>query len=185
MLQVESDLQEVFLQPGEAYLARQPAIIRTILGSCVGITFWSAQLSVGALCHALLPKCPKACSGSRNVAAGYRYVDFAVRHLARQFDRLGVQRSELQVKLFGGADVLPIGDRGAQRATIGRQNCEAAIESLQAEGFEVLASSLGGTSGRTIQFFTVTGEVRLRWITRPVSTAELATDELRPRRCNR
>ena len=172
MVQVESNLQEVYLQPGEVYLARKPAVIRTILGSCVGITFWSARLGAGALCHALLPRCPKAGRSGTNVADGYRYVDFAVRDLARKFEKLGVQRSELQVKVFGGADVLPVSDPGAQRATIGRQNCETAIEALQAEGFEVTASSLGGTSGRSIQFFTDTGEVRLRWISHSACTAE-------------
>ena len=58
MLEVESELPEVYLQPGESYLARKPAIIRTILGSCVGVTFWCARLGVGALRHAQLPRCP-------------------------------------------------------------------------------------------------------------------------------
>jgi chemotaxis protein CheD len=185
MVQVETNLPEVFLLPGEVCLARKPAVIRTILGSCVGITFWSARLGAGALCHALLPRCPNASKIGTKVADGYRYVDFAVRDLARRFGKLGVQRSELQVKVFGGADVLPVSDPEAQRATIGRQNCETALEALRAEGFEVTASSLGGTSGRSIQFFTATGEVRLRWIAHSVCTAEIAAEELPSRRSNR
>ena len=43
MLELESEVPEVYLRPGESYLARKPAIIRTILGSCVGVTFWSAK----------------------------------------------------------------------------------------------------------------------------------------------
>ena len=82
------------MQPGESYLAREPTIIRTILGSCVGVTFWSARLGVGALCHAQLPRCPKKPPAGLTQAAGRRYVDFAIRDLARQFDELGVSRTE-------------------------------------------------------------------------------------------
>src|SRR5579872_451115 len=108
MLEVESELPEIYLQPGEVHFARKPSIIRTILGSCVGVTFWSARLGAGALCHALLPRCPKNSPAGLSPAAGRRYVDFAIRDLARQFDQLGACRAEVQVKVFGGADVLPI-----------------------------------------------------------------------------
>ena len=162
MFETERARSEVYLQPGEAHFTVEPTIIRTILGSCVGVTFWSARLGAGALCHALLPHCPRDPSANTGRAAGRRYVDFAIRDLAGQFDQLGARRSEVQVKVFGGADVLPIGASGALRPTVGRQNCEAALEVLKTEGFQVVASSLGGTSGRSIRFDTGTGEVRLR-----------------------
>jgi chemotaxis receptor (MCP) glutamine deamidase CheD len=38
-----------------------------------------------------------------------RYVDFAIRQLAWQFDQLDVSRREVQVKVFGGAGVLGTG----------------------------------------------------------------------------
>jgi chemotaxis protein CheD len=164
MPEIECELPDIYLQPGEAYLARTPAIIRTILGSCVGVTFWSARFNTGALCHALLPRCPKKVFSGLSLAQGNRYVDFAVCDLARQFDKIGALRLEVEVKLFGGADVLPVSVTGPPRPTVGRQNCEAAIEVLKGEGFNVIASSVGGTSGRSIQFHTGTGEVRLRWL---------------------
>ena len=148
------DPLEISIQPGQLYLARDPVVLQTILGSCVGVTFWSARLGVGALCHGVLPKCPSTTGASD----GYRYVDFSIRHLAEQFDALGVSRQELEVKLFGGADVLPVAAR-AGKPTIGSQNCQAALEVLEQEGLRVLASDLGGIRGRTIQFDTGTGEV--------------------------
>jgi chemotaxis protein CheD len=65
------------------------------------------------------------------------------------------------VKLFGGADVLTVTNE-ASRPTVGSLNCETAIRVLRDEGFNVMASSLGGTSGVNIQFHTDTGEVLLR-----------------------
>ncbi len=168
MLNVECDLPEVYLQPGEVYVARKPTLIRTILGSCVGVTFWSAPFAAGALCHALLPRCPQNADATWEFGNCYRFVDCAIRYLARQFDQLGAPRGEVQVKLFGGADVLPINPSHSSRPTVGRMNCAVAIEVLRQEGFLVTATSLGGTSGRSIRFHTGTGEVRLRWLTREV-----------------
>ena len=150
-----SDLPSLSIQPGQLYLARRPMILQTILGSCVGVTFWSCRLGAGALCHGVLPRCPPVTSP----LDGYRYVDFAIRYLAHQFDALGARRQDLEVKLFGGADVLPVAVRAVHKPTIGALNCRAALEVLEREGFRVLASDLGGTRGRTIHFDTGNGEV--------------------------
>lgn len=99
-----------------------------------------------------------------NPATGHRYVDFAIRDLARQMDELGALRSEVQVKLFGGGDVLLVSDAASSLPTVGKMNCEVAMEVVEAEGFRVTASSLGGTLGRNIKFNTATGEVLLRWL---------------------
>lgn len=169
MMRARSSLPGITLQPGELYLARDPAILHTILGSCVGVTFWSARLGVGALCHGVLPRWPRTWPpGSRLPGASlgrdvlrdaYRYVDFSIRYLAQQFDALGVPRRELQVKLFGGADVLPVSQSKNGRLTVGAQNCKAAAEALSEENLTVLASDLGGARGRNIHFHTGTGEV--------------------------
>lgn len=151
-------LPDLNLQPGELYLARSPAILRTILGSCVSVAFWSAQLGAGALCHGVLPLCPPSFPPGASLSDGFRYVDFSIRHLAHQFDNLGARREELEVKVFGGADVLPLGNPSG-RPTIGALNCQIALEVLAGEGLTVLASDLGGTRGRRIHFHTGTGEV--------------------------
>jgi chemotaxis protein CheD len=113
MFEPESEVAEVYVNPGEMFLARQPTVIRTLLGSCVGVTFWNERLKIGALCHGMLPKCPSDSSNGLPPASRYRFVDFAIRDIARQFDELGAQRSEVEVKVFGGGDVL-LGENGIQ-----------------------------------------------------------------------
>jgi len=148
------------LLPGDLYLARGPAILRTILGSCVGVTFWSRRLRAGALCHGVLPRCPLILPAGFSVSDGARYVDFSIRHLVRQFDALGVSRKDLQVKVFGGGDVLSVaGFRSGP--TVGALNCTAAEEVLAEEGLTVAASDVRGVRGRRIHFHTGTGEVLL------------------------
>lgn len=158
----ETELAEVYLQPGEMFLAHEPTIIRTLLGSCVGVTFWNGRLGIGALCHAVLPRCPDGYSREIDPESGYRYVDFCIRDLARNFDELGARRSEVQVKVFGGADVLLGSKDDLIRDTVGSINCETALETLSAEGFQIAASSLRGKCGMNIRFNTGNGEVELR-----------------------
>ena len=57
-----------------------------------------------------------------------------------------------------------LGIGSAAKPVIGKLNSEAATEVLEAEGFKIIASSLGGNLGRQIQFHTGTGEVALRWL---------------------
>jgi len=155
MADTDNEIADVYLQ---LFFAHEPTIIRTILGSCVGATFWTPRHGIGALFHAQLPKGPKTVSSP----SGGRYVDISIRDIARQFDENRVLRSEIQVKVFGGADVLRGSTQILMRATVGSLNCDAALEVLNAEGFNVIASSLRGTLGRKIQFHTGTGEVLVR-----------------------
>jgi chemotaxis protein CheD len=183
MLELEGELLEVYLLPGELHVAREPAIIRTILGSCVGVTLWSERLGVGALCHSLLPRHPESSSpagpssgfvrsftanSSSSLAHSRRYLDFSIRDMARQLDEIGVVRSEVQVKLFGGADVLSVKKVAHGKPTVGKMNCDTALEVVRAEGFNVVASSLGGTTGLSIKFNTRTGVVLLKRLPRVV-----------------
>lgn len=170
MAEIETELPEFYLQPGEIHLARNPAILKTVLGSCVGVTFWCPRLGLGALCHGVLPHCPPGLPP----AEGYRYVDFAISDLARQLESYGALRREVQIKVFGGADVLPVSSELSWKATVGHQNWHTALEVLRDENFTVLASDLGGPVGRTIQFHTGTGEVLLRRL------SQLTPQEQRP-----
>lgn len=153
-------MADIYVQPGELHLVRGPAILRTVLGSCVGVTFWNERLEIGALCHPMLPRCPAEDRGM-SLAALRRYVDAAIREMARKLDGLGAGRRETEVKLFGGADVLRV-EHAETRPTVGRLNADRALQILAEEGYAVIAQRLGGQRGMHIDFLTTNGEVRLR-----------------------
>jgi chemotaxis protein CheD len=157
----DDPLPEIYVQPGESHLVKEPSIMRTLLGSCVGVVFWAPRLNLGALAHPMLPNIPTQRHLNLTLAASRRYVDFAIRDLIRQFDALGARRGEVLVKLFGGGDVLLM-NSDAARPTVGKLNCESALRVLSVEGLDVVASSLGGRTGVNIQFHTGTGEVLLK-----------------------
>ncbi len=157
----DQPLPQIHIQPGESRLLRNPGRLCTLLGSCLGITFWVKRLQVGALCHPMLPTLPARKGLQVGKAHARRYVDFTIRDLASQLDALGVSRVETEVKVFGGADVLEM-TRSHARATVGMLNREAAERILRAEGYKVCACKVGGDQGMQIQFDTSNGEVLLR-----------------------
>jgi chemotaxis protein CheD len=169
-MQHDHGLAEIYVQPGESHLTTEPAVLRTLLGSCVAVAFLAPARGVGALCHPMLPTCPERLSKESNSNTAHRYVDFAIRSLARRFEDLGIEREDVTVKLFGGADVLNV-SQGASRSTVGKLNSETALRVLREEGFTVAASSLGGDSGLTLRFDTSTGEVLVRRLRRATRDA--------------
>jgi chemotaxis protein CheD len=153
------ELPRVHLGVSEVHIARTPALIETTLGSCVAAVFWSPRLRVGGMCHGALPRCPNP--PAAECAHNLRYVDFAIRYLAERFQAFGLSTAELKVRLFGGADMLRVSTPRAA-ATVGRQNCVAAIEALEAAGIRPVTTDLGGLQGRVVYFRTDTGEIFLR-----------------------
>ncbi len=155
------ELPRVHLAASEVCLARTPTVIETVLGSCVAATFWSPRFRVGAMCHGALPCCPQAYLNDGDSMRGLRYVDYAIGYLVERFTRLGVPLSEVVVKLFGGADMLKVFTTRSV-ATVGRQNCVSALETLKQHGLQASSTDLGGRRGRVIYFRTDTGEILMR-----------------------
>lgn len=146
-------VESIYLKPGELTVAERPALVCTVLGSCVALTLFSPRLRVGAICHAMLPS--GECGGP------FKYVDSSVRHMLEQFERLRIKRSEIVVKLFGGADMFDAASPN-RSPTVGRQNIQFASETLRQEGLQLVGSDVGGRQGRKLLFYTHTGEVLLK-----------------------
>ena len=51
----DPEVREIFLNPGDYAFGDEQVRMRTLLGSCVAVTFWHPKLRVGAMCHYLLP----------------------------------------------------------------------------------------------------------------------------------
>lgn len=148
-------IPRIYLKPGELYFTVNPSIVSTVLGSCISITMYNAEHHTSAICHALLPE---------EIIPGdpYRYVDSSITAMLRQFNRHSISREEIQVKLFGGSDILPPGTNEYRTMTVGQQNILRARQCIKQEGLNLIASDVGGTSGRKILFHTHSGEVYLQ-----------------------
>jgi chemotaxis protein CheD len=163
----ESPPDRVFLQPAGIVVANQPALIRTVLGSCVAITMRSPRLGLAAVAHCLLPHAG-APAATLAPAEALRYVDSTVDLMLMAFARCGVTPREIEVKLFGGADNMNAADPG-RGYQVGKRNVETALAALGERGIVPAARGVGGRSGRVIDFDTASGEVLVRRLPRGVT----------------
>jgi chemotaxis protein CheD len=137
-----------------------PSEITTILGPCIAVTFWCARSRVGAICHAMLPSDNPGFDSSAG-SHPWKYVSTVIPEMWRRFLRKGGNAADLEVKLFGGANLLRNAeDPSATR--IGPQNAELAQQLLAERGLCILASDIGGRKGRKLIFNTQTGAVRIK-----------------------
>lgn len=155
----------VFLQPCEMVLVTRPARLKTVLGSCVGITMRVRSGGAAAMVHCLLPRAD-APFHQLQAAEQYRYVDAAVERMLAAFARRGAAAGDLEVKLFGGADHLASGG-GESGYRVGRRNVDAALESLAGHGIEPVSTVVGGRCGRLVEFDTSSGSVYVKRLPSP------------------
>lgn len=154
------DLPIINLSPGKLLISEQPAIVSTILGSCVSLCLHHERFRVGAICHGMLPHQTK-----KPMDGYFPYLDTAVAHMLETMrNRFGISPSELRVKMFGGASVLQTSILGADGFAIGQQNIAAALDALARFGLVPGVQKTGGTEGYKIFFNTATGEVFVRRI---------------------
>lgn len=145
---------DIFLHPGDYYFADKNTRIRTVLGSCVAMTFWHPQLQVGGMCHYMLPQ---RGSERRPVADGF-YADTAVALLLDEIAAVGAPYREYQVKLFGGGSMFPEANKNKTHQ-LGMQNVQAARRLAQRHGFTYVAEHSGDVGHRHVIFDVWSGEV--------------------------
>lgn len=134
---------------GQILLALAPGQLNAVLGSCVGIALYHRRLKLGALAHVVLPD-----STGRPGVPG-KFADTAVPHMVQQLEAKGAMRSQLVVRIAGGACMFGVGGP----LQIGDANIEAVTKALNAMGLRVQAQDVGGTKGRRVTLDCATGQL--------------------------
>ena len=113
------------LMPGEVYVSGRDEMIMTVLGSCVSACIRNPKTNVGGMNHFMLPQKATSASTLNSDSTAARYGNWAMEVLINEILKYGGNKSELEVKLFGGGKVLDnltvdIGKRNIDFAT---KNC--------------------------------------------------------------
>ena len=150
-----ADRESVFLPPGELYASNEPRAVTTLLGSCVAVCLWDAELKAGGLTHFLLPE------ATPDGHPSPRFGDIAVSMLIEKLFMLGAREHTLCAKIFGGSSLL--WSDHADEDQIGARNVRMARETLALMKIPVIAEDVGGRHGRKLSFDLATGEA---WVKR-------------------
>lgn len=146
--------------PGELYVSRSGEMIVTVLGSCVSACIRDKQLGIGGMNHFMLPQQNAHSSQKWGGEAGLasRYGNWAMEYLINEILKLGGTRRNLEIKIFGGGNVL------SNMTEVGSRNVDFVKKYLYEENFDVAAEDVGGESARKVLYFPDTGAVKVRKI---------------------
>lgn len=146
-------LEQVPVRIGEVRVAGDRSLLFTLgLGSCVAVALYDAEVRLGGLAHAMLPRPER----SHREAPPGRFAATAVPLLVEMLEAAGAARGRLRARLAGGASMFPelLETDGLQ---LGRRNVEAAREALHGLGIAVDGEEVLGTWGRSVFLRTVDG----------------------------
>ena len=142
--------------PGEVYVSLHGEMIATVLGSCVAACVRDVKKGIGGMNHFMLPEPSEHSTqwGSDNLAT--RYGNWAMEALINEILKRGATRANLEIKLFGGGQIIE------HMTDIGMRNIQFVREFVNAEGLAIAASDLGGQRPRKVLYFPDTGAVKVK-----------------------
>lgn len=153
--------KEIHVSIGEVKLGKGTDILKSSLGSCVGIALFWKNKKRFALAHCLLAE---ATTQSFNIDA--RYVSQAVPSLISLMQIKTIEDfKEIEAVIAGG------GNMTAAKVTkdenlVGYLNIRATEKYLNKYGIKIIYRDVGGKNGRKIQIFCETAEYKIDIIPR-------------------
>jgi chemotaxis protein CheD len=161
------NLEGIKILPGEYHVSRSNIVLSTVLGSCVSACIRDPLAGVGGMNHFMLPE------SEMNAGTGSaRYGSYAMEVLLNDLLKNGGQRSRLEAKVFGGANVL----RGFTVNQVGSRNAEFVRNYLATERIAIAAEDLGDIYPRKVLYFPKSGKVMLRRLNAVQSGADLSQE---------
>lgn len=152
------NLSAAKILPGEFYVSRSGEMIVTVLGSCVAACIRDKQLGIGGMNHFMLPQ--KGAHSTENwgaaVSSASRYGNWAMEFLINEILKLGGTRRNLEIKIFGGGNVLN------GMSDVGARNIDFVRQYIFDENFRIAAEDVGDIFPRKVLYFPDTGAVKVR-----------------------
>jgi len=147
------DIQRINIVQGEFYVSGEDNVaISTLLGSCVAACINDPVARVGGMNHFLLPG--RDAASPMAARHGVHLMELLINGLLK----LGAARGRLEAKLFGGARTMNV------LSDYGAENAKFAEEFLRREGIAITGGSMGGETGRHIQFWPANGRALQKFV---------------------
>lgn len=156
---------------GQYYVSTEEEVVCTVLGSCVCATVYDPIRKMGGLNHFMHPGTGPGGAAKRHSPTNAYYGEDAMGGLIDFFTSQGARKEGLVIKLFGGGSI-----QSEKLDGVGSQNLEFAKSYLASRGFKLTASDLGGPFPRKIEFFPLSGKVRMKRL-RSIQREQIAAQE--------
>lgn len=148
----DESVTQIYLQPCQLFALHGEYKVITVLGSCIAVCLYDPILKIGGINHFMLP----LWNGIE--LASPKYGNIAIEKLIEKLNSLGSKTSQLEAKIFGGANQV------STILNIGERNILVAKQLLSEHKIPIKAENVGGTKGRKIIFETSTGSVLMKFL---------------------
>ena len=149
--------EAVKLLPGQYYATASDKALVTILGSCVAACIFDQEKKIGGMNHFMLPHSNNGEWAGNNLST--RYGNYAMEHLLNELMKVGVQKHDMQLKIYGGGNV-----NESMNNTVSESNIQFIKSYCNMENLKVEEEDLGGNLSRRIVFETKNGHVIVNYI---------------------
>ncbi len=139
---------------GDLAVSANNGVLRTLLGSCIGLALYDHTHKVGGLAHIVLPQ-----SRDSGGPAG-KFVDTAIPALCARMETLAGRSLKPTARIAGGANMFST----TVIQTIGTQNIEATVRLLGELRIPLLGRHCGGKKGRRMSLDSATGVITIEMV---------------------
>lgn len=129
-------------------------VLRTLLGSCIGLVLHDRRNKIAGLAHIVLP------SSNGNAADPGKFADTALPALVEKIQQLGGQTRHIVAKFSGGANMFTTTSVSA----VGDINVAAVESLLRDAAIPIVARHCGGKRGRRMEFDVETGAMTIETV---------------------
>jgi chemotaxis protein CheD len=142
-------------------IARDGDLLVTFgLGSCVGLGLWDEKEKVAVMAHIMLPD-------SKQIRLHHevnpaKFADTALTAMLNRLQKMGIPKERLRAKIVGGANMFNFDNKPSNSLSVGTRNIAAVKAHLKAEQIPLVAEDTGGSSGRSLEFSSSDGKIRVR-----------------------
>ena len=169
MLMIPAHVKKANIHIGGVYSSKEPAVVRTVLGSCVAACVFDHIAEIGGMNHFMLP------NGTNDSGLPTRFGVNAMEVLINGILQLGGERARLQAKIFGAAHVLHMPGRAIN---VPDKNAHFIAEFLETEQIPIISRRLGGPDPLLVYFFTHSAKALIKALKRH-DVASLVEEEAR------
>lgn len=144
----------IWIFQGDFYVSARPDLfLTTVLGSCIAVCMRDPIAGCGGMNHFLLPDAEDR--GEHYPSLALRYGSYSVERLINAILSRGGRRERLEIKVFGGANVL----NGA--SDVGSRNVDFIEHYFARERLSIRAADLRGKAPRKLRYFPTTGRAQV------------------------
>lgn len=128
-------------------------VLKTTLGSCVGIVCMDRINGISGLSHIMLPKMIK-----KDSAVG-KYANTAIPAMLKKMESMGAKINNINAYIVGGASMF---GNGNSILNVGEKNYTEVRSILNKYNIPIIYEDVGGNFGRTLIYYHSKGEIEVK-----------------------